>query len=332
MDQNNTKKNSNIKLVQQNINNLNNTEKQTINFYITHLNTIKEHKDWIESVKIFPSGNIISASYDCSIKIYDGINYNILQNIEKAHQNVIFNIYIKDENNFASCSLDRYIKIWKKENNKYILYNQINNKNYNKITNLIYFSNNNIIACSDDSYIKVWNLINNKYQLLTTFTHSKHLNSLLNLEDKNILVSSGHDGTILWKMFEKGMNIDFFYYFKEAICGCWNGLNRIKEDIFIVGGEETLNIISIKEKEIIKSIKIPFRCNGIITIEEKGIFLMGGWNCDILIYRSDNYEYLTTIKEAHSKYIVGFCKLNHNLFLSFSGDTTMKIWLLNSKL
>ena len=70
-------------------------------------------------------------------------------------------------------------------------------------------------------------------------------------------------------MFEKGMNIDFFYYFKEASCGFWNGLNRIKEDIFIVGGEETLNIISIKEKEIIKSIKIPFRCNGIITIEEK---------------------------------------------------------------
>ena len=310
MGQNNTKKNSNIKLD------------------ITHLNTIKEHKDWIESVKIFPSGNIISASDDCSIKIYDGINYKILQNIEKAHQNVIFNIYIKDENNFASCSSDRYIKIWKKENNKYILYNQINNKNYNKITNLIYFSNNNIIACSDDSYIKVWNLINNKYQLLTTFTYLKRMHSLLLFENKNILISSGN-GTIFWKIYEKGMNIDFFYYFEEAICGCWNGLNKIDEDRIIVGGIEELKIISINEKKIIKSIEIPFRCNGITTIEEKGIFLICGWSKDILIYRSDNYEYLTTIKNAHSRYIVGFCKLKNNLFLSFSGDTTIKIWILN---
>ena len=44
------------------------------------------------------------------------------------------------------------------------------------------------------------------------------------------------------------MNIDFYYYFQEVFCGCWNGLNRIDENRIIIGNEKTLKIISIKKK------------------------------------------------------------------------------------
>ena len=71
---------------------------------------------------------------------------------------------------------------------------------------------------------------------------------------------------------------------------------------------------------------IPFQCNGIINIKEKGIFLIGGWSNDILIYRNDNYKHLSRIKNAHYNYILGFCQLKNGLVLSFSGDSTMKIW------
>ena len=127
------------------------------------------------------------------------------------------------------------------------------------------------------------------------------------------------------------MNIEFIYCFKEAFGGCWNGLKRIDDDRIIVGGEKSLKVISIKEIKIIKSIDIPFRCNGIITIEEKGIFLMGGWSKDIIIFRNDNYECLSRISNAHNNYIVGLCELKNDLILSFSGDTTMKIWSINIK-
>ena len=117
--------------------------------------------------------------------------------------------------------------------------------------------------------------------------------------------------------------------FSDAACICWNGLNRIDEDRIIVGYKEELNIISIKDKNIIKSIKIPFRCNGITAIKEKGIFLVGGWSKDILIYSNHDYKCILTTKNAHNDYIVGFCQLKNNLILSFSGDYTMKIWALN---
>ena len=59
----------------------------------------------ITSVSIFPSGNIISTSADKSIIIYD-IFFNILQNIQNAHDDCITYVEIKDENNFITCSYD----------------------------------------------------------------------------------------------------------------------------------------------------------------------------------------------------------------------------------
>ena len=56
---------------------------------------------------------------------------------------------------------------------------------------------------------------------------------------------------------------------------------------------------------------------------------MGGWSKDILIFRNDNYECLSRIYNIHNEYIVGLCELKNGLILSFSGDTTMKIWSLN---
>ena len=299
--------------------------------YLKYNSSIKGHKDWIKSVKILPSGNIISVSDDCSIKIFNRLNYKIIQNIENAHKNSIINLFIKDENNFATCSEDKCINIWIKKENEFILNKSITKAHNTIITNLIYLSNDNIISCSEDFKIKIWELIHNKYQLLTSLIHSDDISAIILLEDKNILVSSGYNGTIIWKIYEKGMNIEFIYCFKEAFGGCWNGLKRIDDDRIIVGGEKSLKVISIKEIKIIKSIEIPFRCNGIITIEEKGIFLMGGWSNDILIYRNDNYECLSRISNAHNNYIVGLCELKNGLLLSFSGDKTMKIWSLNIK-
>jgi len=75
---------------------------------LQNINSIQPHKDSIESVSTFPSGNIISVSVDQSIIIYD-IHLNILQNIHNAHNNIITYVEIKDENNFITCSFDKSI-------------------------------------------------------------------------------------------------------------------------------------------------------------------------------------------------------------------------------
>ena len=83
---------------------------------LKNITSIHCHNASITSVSIFPSGNIISTSDDKSIIIYD-IFFNILQNIQNAHHSYIYYVEIKDENNFITCSVDKSIKSWIKNNN-----------------------------------------------------------------------------------------------------------------------------------------------------------------------------------------------------------------------
>jgi len=291
------------------------------------INSIEPHKSFINKVSTFPSGNIISVSADKSIKIYD-IHLNELQNIKNAHDNSIAYVEIKDENNFITCSSDKSIKFWIKKENKFQINKIINNAHDDKIIKVIYCSNGNLISCSYDNTIKIWkeNIYNN-YEIIKILVHSKWINSILFLEDKNILISSGEDGTKLWN-FDNINNKNYLIYFKDTFSGWHGGICRLDEDRIIVQGNNInlLKVISLLEKIIIKVINIPFLCFGICLIEDKGIFIVGGKSKDIKIYRNDNYECIQTIQNAHNDNILGFLELNDGTIISYSADKTIKVW------
>ena len=74
------------------------TKNQLTFINLKYIKSIQSHNDWINSLSIFPSGNIISVSNDKSINTYD-ITLNILQNIPNTHDDSIIYVEIKDENN-----------------------------------------------------------------------------------------------------------------------------------------------------------------------------------------------------------------------------------------
>jgi WD40 repeat protein len=176
--------------------------------------------------------------------------------------------------------------------------------------------------------IKIWKENNNDYENIKVLTHSNKICSILYLEDKNILISCGLDGTRFWNLNKNESNynnINCIQYFEKVDCGAKNGLCRLDEDRIIVG-RDSLKIISILNKKIIKEINIPFKCFGIRLIEDKGIFLIGGKSKDIRIYRSDNYECIQIIQNAHYDDILGFVGLKDGSILSYSVDKKIKIW------
>ena len=60
--------------------------------------------------------------------------------------------------------------------------------------------------------------MDNNYENIKILKHSEYINSLLLLEDKNILISSGVDDTKLWNYNEIN-NINLIEEFKETYCG-----------------------------------------------------------------------------------------------------------------
>ena len=48
---------------------------------------------------------------------------------------------------------------------------------------------------------------------------------------------------------------------------------------------------------------------------------------NIYVYRSDNYELIQTIYNAHNSMITGFVEINNHLIASYSWDKYIKYWL-----
>ena len=299
---------------------------QSNNFQLKRIKIIHEKCNIIYHISIFPSKNIISVSDDKSIKIYD-INFNIIQTIEKAHEDIIYYSNIKDENNFVTCSKDKTIKTWINQEifneKKYILNQSINNAHNRDIYKVIYYSNNKLISCSEDKTVRIWEEKKNKeYQLITSLNHSNSIKSFLLIEDKNILITSGVDGTFLWNL----NNYNFIYFLKDVCCHKTNAIERINNDKIIIGSLRMfMKIISIDEKKIVRKFKKDFWCYGIFIMEDIEYFLICAYNY-IKVFRKDNFQCVQYIEDAHESSIFGIIALNDCLIISYGAGGLIKVW------
>ena len=304
---------------------------QLTNITLQLKNTFEIHNDTITSISTFPSGNIITVSNDFSIKIINSENYNIIQQIEKAHDGWITYVLVLNDDKFITCSSDESLKIWIKKDNIFKLHQKIENAHYGIIKKIINCSNGNLITCSEDNSIKFWEEKYNQYELIHKLNDNYSINSILLLEDKNRLISSGTDGTKLWSIFIDDIkNVKLIKFFEETFCYNCYSLERIDEEFILVCGSDkkSLKLINIIEERIIKKIKIKYHVNVIKSIFDKGIFLIGS-DCNIIIYRSDNFQCIENISNAHKGEISGFVELKNELVGSFSSDKNLKIWDLN---
>ena len=275
----------------------------------------------ITSISIFPSGKFILVA-EKMILIFD-INYNIIQIIPNAHNNIISYVCIKDEKKFSTCSY-KNIKIWFKKDNKFIIFHNIIKAHNSGINKLIYNLKGNLYSCSDDYTIKIWeeNKITYKYQSITSIVNNYSIASIYLIYDKNIMITSGENGTIFFNLH----NNNYITSIKEAKCDWWNSINRLNEDQIIIGGYDNfMRIISISQKKIIATIDNKYRCHGIYLIKEKGIFLTEE-NKTIKIYRCDNFKLISNCNYAHEDWIYGFIGLKDGTIASYSRDGVIKIW------
>ena len=294
-------------------------------YFLKKVKEIKLKNNYISSMSILPSGKIISISNDKSIKIID-LNFNTIQTIEKAHEDLITNSDIKDEDNFVTCSNDKSIKTWIKKENKYQINKIIKKAHLKSIRKIIYYNNENLISCSLDKSIKIWKENKDNYINILTLNHLDLIYSILLLKDKNILISSGIDGTKFWCL----KKYICLFHNEETVCKYQNALCRLNKDNIIVQGNEKkgnfLKIISVEKKEIINNFKIPFQCSVIHYIINKEIIIIGSKKDEIIVYRNYTFELIQIIFSAHIESILGIVELKNGNIISFSKDNSIKIW------
>ena len=285
--------------------------------------TINGHSDTIFQIAKFPSGKLVSVSKDKTIKIWNE-DFTINETIINAHEESIFNISIKDNDNFATCSYDESIKFWKKKENKFECVEIIKEAHYSQIFKIQFYKENILLSCSDDKNVKIWEETElNKHIIKTKLIHLNVIYSFLILDDIHILITSGFGGTFFWNL----NNFSLLFQINDVKCNWWNAIERLNKDNIIIGGKNNnnniLSIISISQKKIIQEFNNEFSLYSIFNFENKGIFLVGGYNDNFKIFRNDNFQFIKKI-QTNDKCVYGFNILKDQIISFSNGNFT--IW------
>ena len=202
---------------------------------------------------------------------------------------------------------------------------------HKQVVNCILLTKNNkIISCSFDRKVSIWSFKNNKFENENILLNPKQVNSILLLEDKNLLVSSGTGGTLFFNLTNYELIKDMEDL--KAITYFWNGLKRLDDNRIILSGKgKNIVVIDINEKKIIKEINNEFSCWGILVIIKKGIFLTCGRDVHINIYNVGNYQCLFTLKNAIDKkyFMKGITQISENEIVAYNDDGFIRIFNVN---
>src|SRR6185369_13370147 len=76
---------------------------------LTH--KLTSHKGLVYSLAVLPDGNIISASDDKTLKIWDVYDYTCIRTLE-GHNGCVYTVIILPDGKLASGSFDKTIRLW----------------------------------------------------------------------------------------------------------------------------------------------------------------------------------------------------------------------------
>ncbi|CAF1022464.1 unnamed protein product [Brachionus calyciflorus] len=152
----------------------------------------KPHSLAIRKMIKLPNGNLITASSDFKIKIWDSNFSLILQN---NHSHYVIDILILPSGNLISCSCDNSIIIWNLNNLSVI--HQIFNHTV-CIISLTLLNNGDFVTGSHDYTIKIWD--SNEYFLKKVFNPYRIIYSLGTLPNGYLVAGDGFGQVRIWSL------------------------------------------------------------------------------------------------------------------------------------
>lgn len=228
------------------------------------IKVIEAHKDYIRSVAVHPTlPYILSSSDDLSIKLWDWDKAFTNTRVYEGHNHFVMMVCFnpKDSNSFASCSLDKSIKIWGLGTSQPHFTLHGHKSGVNCVS--YYYGNDKpyLISGADDKTARVWD-----YQTKACIT-------TLDLHDHNVSVATFHphlpviltgaeDGKLrIWNAITYSLESELDYKLGRVwSVACTKATNKLA-----VGYDEGTVVLKIGKEEPVVSMdrngKVVFAVN-----------------------------------------------------------------------
>ncbi|KAF6028093.1 COPB2 [Bugula neritina] len=215
---------------------------------LERVHTFEAHSDYIRSIAVHPTQPyILTSSDDSTIKLWDWEKKWACTQIFEGHTHYVMQIKInpKDNNSFASASLDKTIKVWSLGSATPNFTLEGHEKGVNTLD---YYSGGDkpyLISGADDRTCKIWDY-QNKTCVQTLEGHAQNITCVAFHPELPIILTGSEDGTTrIWHANTYRLESTLNYGMERAWCiACMRGSNNVS-----IGYDEGSIIISLGREE-----------------------------------------------------------------------------------
>ncbi|XP_055502399.1 coatomer subunit beta' [Leucoraja erinacea] len=168
---------------------------------LERVHVFEAHSDYIRCIAVHPTQPyILTSSDDMLIKLWDWEKKWTCSQVFEGHTHYVMQIVInpKDNNQFASASLDRTIKVWQLGSSSPNFTLEGHEKGVNCID---YYSGGDkpyLISGADDRLVKIWDY-QNKTCVQTLEGHAQNVSCVSFHPELPIIITGSEDGTVrIW--------------------------------------------------------------------------------------------------------------------------------------
>ena len=289
---------------------------------MSKVKTLEEHQEGVTKLLQLHSGELVSASIDSSIKIWE-VNTSFKKPIKslEGHKSSIWSLLETSTNRLISGSSDRTIKIW---NVSVELCEATLKGHKGTIYSLAEMKSKNIISSSEDKTIRVWDITQIKNQCLKViYSENKSKITTLNVLPDDYVLSGGDDNII--KIWDIG-NKEVCGELKGHKCTVWC-ICQIDDGNYIASGGSDNCIMLWDLQNMICEDKLEGHENTVSSIKmmKNGLLISGSWDCTIRIWNLSTRLCVFVLQE-HNGIVWDVLELDDNKIVSAGNDKKIIVW------
>lgn len=212
------------------------------------VHSFEAHSDYVRCIAVHPTQPLIlTSSDDMLIKLWNWEKMWANQRVFEGHSHYVMQIVFnpKDNNTFASASLDRTVKVWQLGSNVANFTLDGHDKGVNCVDYYHGGDKPYLISGADDRLVKIWDY-QNKTCVQTLEGHAQNISAVSFHPELPIVLTGSEDGTVrIWHSGTYRLETSLNYGFERVwTIACMRGTNNVA-----LGYDEGSIIIKVGREE-----------------------------------------------------------------------------------